>query len=95
MTSRKIIGYIFVVIAIILTLTIVGLLPKLIGTIFGIFKILICKFLFQNKNFDYSCWICQKFIVEAKQKGQRASPLTPVYDNFTLHKLAGFVRDLT
>jgi hypothetical protein len=43
MTSRKIIGYIFVVIAIILTLTIVGLLPKLIGTIFGIFKIFMGK----------------------------------------------------
>lgn len=39
MTKRRIIGYIFIVVAIILTLTIVGLLPKLIGTIFGIFKI--------------------------------------------------------
>jgi len=39
MTTKKILGYIFIALAIILTLAIVGLLPKLIGTIFGIFKI--------------------------------------------------------
>lgn len=37
--AKKIIGYIFIALAIILTLTAVGLLSKLIGTIFGIFKI--------------------------------------------------------
>jgi hypothetical protein len=39
MTKRKILGYIFIVVAIILTFAIVGQLPKLIGTIFGVFKI--------------------------------------------------------
>ena len=39
MTKRKILGYLFIVVAIILTLTIVGQLPKLIGAIIGIFKI--------------------------------------------------------
>jgi hypothetical protein len=39
MTTRKIVGYIFIVIAIILTLAIVGQLPNLIGTIFSVFKI--------------------------------------------------------
>ncbi len=39
MTTRKILGYIFIVVAIILTLAIVGQLPKLIGAIFGVFKI--------------------------------------------------------
>ncbi len=37
--AKKIIGYVFIGLAIILTLTAVGLLPNLIGTIFGIFKI--------------------------------------------------------
>jgi hypothetical protein len=39
MTRKKIFGFIFIIVAVILTLTVVGLLPKLIGTIFGIFKI--------------------------------------------------------
>lgn len=39
MTIRKILGYIFIVVAIILTLAIVGQLPELIGTIIGVFKI--------------------------------------------------------
>jgi hypothetical protein len=37
MTTRKILGYIFIVVAIILTLAIVGQLPKLIGAIIGVF----------------------------------------------------------
>ncbi len=41
MTSKKIIGYAFIILSIILTITMVGLLPKFIGTIFGIFKIFI------------------------------------------------------
>lgn len=39
MTTRKILGYIFIVVAIILTLAIVGQLPKLTGAIIGVFKI--------------------------------------------------------
>jgi hypothetical protein len=39
MTTRKILGYILIVVAIILTLAIVGQLPKLIGAIIGVFKI--------------------------------------------------------
>ena len=39
MTTKKIFGYIFMVVAFLLTFTIVGLLPKLIETIFGFFKI--------------------------------------------------------
>jgi hypothetical protein len=39
MKAKKIIGYFFIVLAIILTLTAVGLISKLMGTVFGIFKI--------------------------------------------------------
>ena len=40
MTSRKIIGYIFIVLSILLALAIVGQLPALFKTIFGIFRII-------------------------------------------------------
>jgi predicted membrane protein len=39
MTTKKIFGYIFIVIAVILALAIVGQLPQLFAAVFGFFKI--------------------------------------------------------
>ena len=39
MKTKKILGYIFMVIAVILGVVIVGQLPQLVGAIFGLFKI--------------------------------------------------------
>lgn len=36
---KKVIGYLFIIIAILLTLATLALIPKLIGAIFGVFKI--------------------------------------------------------
>ncbi|AXE21195.1 hypothetical protein DR864_27375 [Runella rosea] len=44
MTTKKIFGYIFIVLAFILTLAIVGQLPQLFAAIFGFFKIFTGKF---------------------------------------------------
>jgi len=39
MTTKKILGYVFIVIAVLLFIAIVGQLPKLLAAIFGFFKI--------------------------------------------------------
>jgi hypothetical protein len=39
MTAKKVFGYIFIVVAIFLTLVTVALIPKLLGAIIGFFKI--------------------------------------------------------
>jgi predicted membrane protein len=39
MTSRKIVGYVFIIVAVLLTLAIVGQLPTIFGMIHSFFKI--------------------------------------------------------
>lgn len=39
MTNKKVFGYIFIVVAVILTLAIVGQIPQLFGAIFDFFKV--------------------------------------------------------